>query len=87
MNGTFQSRHSITGLAALSLALLCVTPLDAWAYIDPGTGSYLFQLGLAAVLAGLYTVRRQWYALVSVFRGRTDRASVSVPAQRSNDVE
>ena len=87
MNGTFLSRHSISGLVLLALGLLCLTPLNAWAYIDPGTGSYLFQLGLAAVLAGLYTVRRQWYALVSVLRGRPDRTSVSVPVQRSNDVE
>ena len=87
MNGTFLSRHSISGLAGLSFAILCAMPVDAFAYIDPGSGSYLFQLGLAAVLAGLYTVRRQWYALVSAVRGRTDRASLSVPAQRSNDVE
>jgi hypothetical protein len=88
MNGTFVSRHSISGLVALTLALVCVTPSDAWAYIDPGSGSYLFQLGAAAVLASLYTVRRQWYALVSALRGRTVRANdPAIPAQRANDVE
>lgn len=88
MNGTYLSRHSISGLASLTLAIVCVTPSDAWAYIDPGSGSYLFQLGAAAILASLYTIRRQWYVLVSALRGRTARAGdPAIPAQRSNDVE
>lgn len=88
MNGTFLSRHSISGLTALTLALVFVTPSDAWAYIDPGSGSYLFQLGAAALLAGVYTVRRHWYALVSALRSRTGRANDAAgPARRPHDVE
>ena len=88
MNGTSLSRHSAPGLVALTLALICVTPSDAWAYIDPGSGSYLFQLAAAALLAAVYTIRRQWYALLSALRGRAGTAHGPVAsAQRSNDVE
>jgi hypothetical protein len=44
----------------LSVAVLLLTPSNAWAYIDPGTGSYLFQLVAAGFLAGAYTMRRYW---------------------------
>lgn len=52
------------------LALL-FSPSDAWAYIDPGTGSYLFQLVIAGGLAGVYTLRRYWYSVRAWF-GRRD---------------
>jgi hypothetical protein len=88
MNGALFSRHSLWGLVALAVAILCVTPSQAWAYVDPGSGSYLFQLAAAALLASLYTVRRQWQALVSALRGRTARAGdAAIPPQRSNGVE
>jgi hypothetical protein len=35
---------------------------DAYAYIDPGTGSYLFQFLMAGLFAGMYALR--------LFRGR-----------------
>ena len=59
-------------IATLVLLLLLASPPDALAYIDPGTGSYLFQLLLAGGLAGLYTVRKYWFSVkatwVSAFR-------------------
>jgi len=47
-------------LAALALGFLATTPTDAWAYIDPGTGSYLFQLAAAGFFAGMFTLRQYW---------------------------
>jgi hypothetical protein len=44
----------VAGLAAL------VAPTDAWAYLDAGTGSYLFQLAVAGLLAGMMTVKIYW---------------------------
>ncbi len=32
----------------------------AHAYIDPGTGSYILQLFLAALFGALYTIRLYW---------------------------
>ena len=47
-------------LTVLAVAWLLILPTTAWAYIDPGTGSYVFQLLIAGGLAALYTLRRYW---------------------------
>jgi len=44
-------------LVALGVVALTV---DLEAYIDPGTGSYLFQLAVAGLFAALYTIKRYW---------------------------
>ena len=62
---------AIRGLALAGVALLLVTPSDAWAYVDPGTGSYLLQLAVAGLVAGAYTIRRYWDGVKRLFRGRT----------------
>jgi hypothetical protein len=43
-----------------AVLLLLLAPEPAWAYIDPGAGSYFFQLLIAGGLAGVYTLRRHW---------------------------
>ena len=55
----------------MALAFAAVTPAETSAYVDPGTGSYLFQLAAAGLLAGMFTVRRFWDALKSRFRSHT----------------
>lgn len=49
----------ITLIVCVALLVL-LTPAPAWAYIDPGAGSYFFQLLIAGGLAGVYTLRRYW---------------------------
>ena len=71
MNRVLSRFRTIAGLAGLGLAILLVTPSDAWAYIDPGTGSYLFQIAAAGLLGAAYTLRRYWRVLASVVRGRS----------------
>jgi hypothetical protein len=53
------SAHLITILAVLTLFYL-VFPLKAYAYLDPGTGSYIFQLIIAALLGGLFAGKLFW---------------------------
>lgn len=57
------------GAVILAFSLLALSPSDAWAYVDPGTGSYLFQLAAAGFLAGAYTLRRYWHSVVARLRG------------------
>jgi hypothetical protein len=54
-------------LAALALGFLATTPTNAWAYVDPGTGSYLFQLAAAGFFAGMFTLRQYWKVLKARF--------------------
>ena len=53
-------------IVSLALGLLVSTP--AYAYIDPGTGSYLFQLLIASLLGGTVAVRLFWRNIVSFFQ-------------------
>ena len=43
------------------------------AYLDPGSGSYLLQLLIAALLGGLFALRMYWGRIKSFFRRGSDR--------------
>ena len=45
-----------------------------FAYLDPGTGSYLFQLALAGVLGASYAVKHFWARLKNIFTRSTSSA-------------
>ncbi|MGE5245368.1 MAG: hypothetical protein ACM3SQ_14160 [Betaproteobacteria bacterium] len=87
MNRSAAPRHAALGLIVLAVGFLAVTASDAWAYIDPGTGSYLFQIAAAGLLAGVYTMRRYWFALMNVLRRRPSVAGGEPPAGRANDMD
>jgi len=70
--------------SVLALAILLVTPVDAWAYVDPGTGSYLFQVLIAGGLAATYTFRRYWDALKSAVQGKPRDPSKTAPPHPPN---
>jgi hypothetical protein len=36
---------------------------DAWAYLDPGTGSYIFQMLIASIVGGLFALKMYWRRL------------------------
>ncbi len=58
------------GLVWAGAGLLIVTAMsdNVQAYIDPGTGSYAFQLAIAGALAALYTLKRYWGSIKSMLR-------------------
>lgn len=66
------------------MGYLLVTPTPAWAYIDPGTGSYLFQLAAAGALSGVYLLRRYWGHLKSLLT-RTGSLQKKAPAPGTTD--
>lgn len=56
--------------AVLAWSLL---PQDADAYLDPGTGSYIFQVIVAALLGGLFMLKVFWARITGFFRKRLQR--------------
>jgi len=46
---------------------------DAHAYIDPGTGSYMFQIVLAAILGGIFTLKSYGKRAVNALFNRRRR--------------
>lgn len=49
----------VTGLI-LALLMLFILPNSASAYLDPGTGSLIWQLLLAGTLTAAFLVKRYW---------------------------
>lgn len=49
----------ITTLAVLALFYLIFTQ-QAYAYLDPGTGSYIFQLAIAVLIGGSFAIKLYW---------------------------
>jgi len=41
---------------------------DSYAYLDPGTGSYIFQVFIAGILGGLFAVKMFWQKIKDFFR-------------------
>ncbi len=51
----------------LTLALLTVPQLSGHLYLDPGSGSYILQLLLAAILGGMFAIKVYWKRIKAFF--------------------
>ena len=60
-------------------ALLLALPLDAAAYIDPGTGSLILQGLIAAFAAAAFVIRGYWYRIKALFRRKDGPAATGRP--------
>ncbi len=40
---------------------------NAFAYLDPGTGSYVFQILIATIIGGLFTIKMYWQKVKNFF--------------------
>lgn len=66
------------GAAVLGIALLF--PRDAFAYLDPGSGSLIFQTIVAAAAGVAYGVRVYWGRITGWFRrSSTDATPIDTP--------
>lgn len=50
-----------------AIALTVAIPANAHAYVDPSTGSFVFQMVTAGVLGALFVVKSFWRQLKSAF--------------------
>lgn len=63
-------RSRLHWIAALLVAVL-IAPLPALAYLDPGTGSYLFQVAMALIVGALFAVKLFWSRIKAFFQKLT----------------
>ena len=57
----------------LLVLLIVIFPVEILAYIDPGTGSYLFQILIAGIVAAGFTIRLFWRKILRFFRHLVSR--------------
>jgi hypothetical protein len=55
--------HKTLLIIAVSLLLIITVPCFAYAYLDPGTGSYILQILIAAFFGTLYALKRYWHQI------------------------
>jgi len=53
-------------LIIVQFILLCISD-NAYAYLDPGTGSYIVQLIIAALCGGFFAIKMFWKNIVAFF--------------------
>jgi hypothetical protein len=61
------------GILVAAVALQCVLPGTASAYLDPNTGSYIFQVLVATFIGGLFTVKTYWQKIKDFLGNRFSR--------------
>jgi len=61
-------RHVSLLIVALAIYHLLAPPAS-YAYLDPGTGSYILQMAMAALLGSLFAIKMFWKRIVAFFKG------------------
>jgi hypothetical protein len=60
-------RHFFVRFLFLVLIISLILPPNAYAYFDPGAGSYLLQIAAAALFAGIFIISNWWKRIKSIF--------------------
>jgi hypothetical protein len=69
------------GVAVMAVVLgLLAAPAEA--YLDPGTGSYVFQMVAAAVVSVGFVARAYWHRVRGFFARRDRRTPAKPPDER-----
>jgi hypothetical protein len=62
---------TVVGIGFASLCLLAARP--AYAYLDPGTGSYMLQLLVGVLIGAAFAIRFYWKKIWSIVSDRFSR--------------
>jgi hypothetical protein len=62
----------IFSFASIILGLL-IYPSKAYAYLDPGTGSYVLQLLIASAIGALFALKMFWKRVSTFFKNLVSR--------------
>jgi hypothetical protein len=54
------------------LLFILATSKPLYAYLDPGSGSFIIQMIIAGVLGGFYAIKLYWKRLVGFIKGTND---------------
>lgn len=61
------SKAKLLHIIILTISLLVATSQAAIAYLDPGIGSYYFQVLIAALVGGVFAIKTFWQKIKTFF--------------------
>jgi hypothetical protein len=70
-------KNSTGMLLGILACLAALTPTNAYAYLDPGTGTFALQGLIAGVAGGLVAVRAYWRQIGGMFRRSKTSSKIS----------
>jgi len=71
-------KHLLFGAAlAILTCLAALTPTNAYAYLDPGTGSFALQGLIAGIAGALIAIRAYWWRISDLFRRSKTPSEIS----------
>jgi hypothetical protein len=62
-------KHYLGWALGFMAVWVLAAPARALAYLDPGTGSYLFQILIAALAGGIFAIKLFWGRISAFFSG------------------
>lgn len=69
----------------VSLLLLSLFPVQAQAYLDPGTGSIILQGVIAGIAVAWFTIKTYWYKLAALFGKKAPESLLEDDADDNTD--
>ena len=76
--GDFYPMNDRPRIFIMLFLFLLISP-DAHAYIDPGTGSYIVQVIIAAAIGSLVAIKQFWHMIVHFIKNIFSRKNNSNP--------
>lgn len=74
-----------SNLLLLIIFFLVVSTKNAYAYLDPGTGSFILQVVAASALGGLFAIKTFWGNITTFFSNVLSKnKKTSGPVKRKN---
>lgn len=73
---------AVVRIVTLALFVQLALVADASAYLDPGTGSFIFQTILAVLVGASFAIKTYWQRIKSLFSRKPQ-----APAEKTPDVE
>ena len=69
-------------VVALAFVFQLALVADAAAYLDPGTGSFIFQMIIAMVVGSAFALKTYWQRIKAMFGGKP-----ATPTEKSSEPE
>jgi hypothetical protein len=81
------NRRNTRGLRLVVLVSLAGLAPEAWAYLDPSTGSMILSAIVGMFATAALAVKTYWYKLKALFRRRDGAAPPATPGPRRGEGE
>jgi len=74
--------HKFSGVLLFFFLLSLIFPSQAYAYLDPGTGSYFFQIFIATLLGGIFAVKLFFKRVVNLLKNFLSKDANKKPSSK-----